>query len=129
MVYFDKAKELGNLLLESEEAKSLADANFEYSKDLEAQEKMKAYEEVYLKFQEDLQAQKIGNDEIKEKTEELTKMVEELRVIPSIAELTFSQSEFNELVNKTINIITATITGQDCDEDDCSTCGGCPSSN
>ncbi len=123
---FNKARELGDLILLSEQAKLLADANNEFLLDLDSKAKM----DEYKKYQEDVKVSMQNKDTSKEEitimTRRLTEMAAELKAIPTVAALVFAENEYNAFVNNVLGIVKATIMGQNtgCDSSDCSSCGG-----
>ncbi len=125
---FDKARELGNLILLSDQAKLLADANNEFLLDFDAKEKM----DEYKKYQEDVKvsmsSKDISKEEITIMTRRLTEMAAELKEIPTVAALVFAENEYNAFVNNVMGVVKATIMGQntECDSGSCSSCSsGC----
>ncbi len=125
---FDKARELGNAILASDNAKMLADANNELLLDIDAKAKL----DEYKKYQEDvrisMQSGEASKEEVTIMTRRLTEMAVDLKAIPSIAALVFAENEYNAFVNNVMGVVKATIMGQntECDSDACSSCsGGC----
>ncbi len=125
---FDKARELGNMILGSEKAMLLADATNEFSLDFDAKAKM----DEYKKYQEDvkvsMQSGKASNEEITIMTRRLTEMATDLKAIPTVAALVFAENEYNAFVNNVMGVVKATIMGQntECDSGSCSSCSsGC----
>ncbi len=125
---FDKARELGNMILGSEKALLLADATNEFSLDFDAKAKM----DEYKKYQEDvrvsMQSGQASKEEITIMTRRLTEMATELKEIPTVAALVFAENEYNAFVNNVMGVVKATIMGQntECDSGSCASCGsGC----
>ncbi len=125
---FDKARELGELILLSEKARLLADANNEFLLDMDSKVKF----DEYKKYQEDvkisMQNKDVSKEEITIMTRRLTEMAAELKEIPTVAALVFAENEYNAFVNNVLQVVKATIMGQntDCDSGSCSSCsGGC----
>lgn len=124
---FDKARELGNLILASDHALRLADATNEFQLDFEAKEKM----DEYQKYQENVRVSMKNPDTSKEEitvmTRRITEMATELKEYPTVAALVFAENEYNAFVNNVMGIVKATIMGQDtsCSSGSCSSCSGC----
>lgn len=125
---FDKARELAQMLLETEMGKALNDARFVYDGNEEAQKML----EEYSAFRHDLQ-NKVNNDLISE--EELDKQneilrgkIKELQANPIIKDLFTAEQNFNNVVSHAMNIFNATLAGDTalagCGGS-CATCGGC----
>lgn len=123
-IYYDKARELGELILQSDQAKMMADATVVYQNDEIAQQKM----EEYKKYQQDVKtAMSSGNvskEEITIMTRRLTEMAVDVKEITTIAALVFAENEFNGFVNNVMSVVKATIMGE---ESACGTSGGCES--
>ncbi|MCL2873333.1 MAG: YlbF family regulator [Defluviitaleaceae bacterium] len=130
--YYEKARELGNLILESNEAKKLHDARKKFDENLDAKKGL----EEYSAFQTDVRSRaargEIAPDEFAANSEKLMKMAEELKNNETIENLMMAESEFNEFVNGVMNILKFTITGVDasdecgchgCSGDSCNSCG------
>ncbi len=125
---FDKARELGNAILASDNAKMLADANNELLLDIDAKTKL----DEYKKYQEDVRVSMQGGNASKEEitimTRRLTEMATELKEIPTIGALVFAENEYNAFVNNVMGVVKATIMGQntECNSGACSSCSsGC----
>lgn len=129
-IYYDKARELGNLILASEQAMLLADATANFQQDEDAKAKM----EEYKKYQQDVKtAMEQGNvskEEITIMTRNLTEMAIAVKSIPTIGALVLAENEFNGFVNNVMSVVKATIMGEtsSCEKDEnggCSSCSGC----
>ncbi len=125
---FDKARELGNMILASEKAMLLADATNEFSLDDEAKAKM----DEYKKYQEDvkisMQSGQASSEEVTIMTRRLTEMAVDLKAIPTVAALVYAENEYNAFVNNVMGVVKATIMGQntECDSGSCASCSsGC----
>ncbi len=124
---FDKARELGNLILASDHALRLADATNEFQLDFEAKEKMDEYQKYQENVKVTMQNPETSKDEITVLTRRLTEMASELKEYPTVAALIFAENEYNAFVNNVMGVVKATIMGQntDCGEGGCSSCSGC----
>lgn len=130
-IYFEKARELGNLILTSEQAKNLADASANFNNNEEAKQKLEEYKKYSASVQESADKKVLGKDELKIATQRLTEMVVELKKDPDVAALTLAEGEFNGFVNQVMNILKLTITGAPVEEGDAKedSCGGCSSNS
>ena len=111
-IYVEKAKELAQLILESDIAKNMADASAVYDADKEAVTKFESYKMQFEAFQQQLQEGKLGEDEYKKESERLNEIVEKLREYPSIAGIISTETEFNNFVTEIMNVLRVTIMGQ-----------------
>lgn len=124
MTIFDKTRELGEMLQNSEEMKAYKAAEEAQKQDEETQTHMSEFNLQRLNLARDMQNGKISREEAVEKNNEA---FEELcKKAPLIKEYVDAKAEFDAVVNKVNQIINFYITGQtgDCTHD-CSTCGGC----
>ena len=122
-IYSEKAKELGNLILASEESKRLADAQAIYKENIEAVKKM----EEYAKYKNDvvtaMESGHMDDNAYKAASAKLNDLGNELKAVPVIAELVRAENDFNSFVNDIMNVLKITITGE---ASACgSGCGGC----
>lgn len=124
MTIFDKTRELGEMLQNSEEMQAYKAAEMAQKQDEETQTHMSEFNLQRLNLARDMQNGKISREEAVEKNNEA---FEELcKKAPLIKEYVDAKAEFDAVVNKVNQIINFYITGQtgDCTHD-CSTCGGC----
>lgn len=121
--HFDKARELADLIIQSEESLRLADARAAYRSDTEAVAKMQEYTAYQSEVQTVMKNGEMNSEQFKEATKKMTEMGAELKSDPVIGELIKCENEFNSFVNQIIDVLKATITGvvNDCDKN----CGGC----
>ncbi|WP_250227422.1 YlbF family regulator [Anaeropeptidivorans aminofermentans] len=127
-IYFEKARELGNLILESDYAKAMEEANEVYLNDETAKEQMSKYQDYYAEIQKGIQESSLSQEEVTEASKKLSEMVEELKAIPSMAALIYAEGEFNDFVTEIMNILRLTITGKSAEEINTGcggSCGGC----
>ncbi len=126
-IYFEKARELGNLILESEQSIMLADASAEYNNNPECVKKMEDYRAYQENVKTSMQSGTLEKEEITVLTQRLTEMATELKSDPTIAALVNAENEFNGFVNQVMNVVKATIMGQPVDNGSCGSQGGCSS--
>ncbi len=122
----DKAMELGELVLETAQAKKLNEAREAYNNDTEAKSRMDEFAAYKNTIQQGRDQNTLSDTEFKSAQNKLSDMSLELQAIPSIGNLISAENEFNLLVNQVFNVLRATITGQGsgCSPSDCSSCGG-----
>ena len=117
----EKARELGELIQNSEEMKNTK--NLEILQD-KAQELLKEYNLQRMNLARDMQNNKISREEaVAKNNEAFEDMLSKSDTIKKYIE---AKKEFDGLVNQVNQILNFYITGQDpnCTHD-CGTCGGC----
>ncbi len=112
-IYKEKAKELGTLILSSDQAKTLADATAIYQSSEEAQAKMLEYQQYQANVQKSMQAGEVTQEEMNKMTKHMTEMAAELKQDAVIGALVFAENEFNGFVNNIMNVVKSTIMGVD----------------
>ncbi len=124
-IYFDKAREFGKLLLESDQGQRVTAAREAFDNNQEAVrtfEDFKAYQE---NIRESVKMGVMNQDEYTKASQNLLEKSDYLKKQPVINELLDSEAEFLAFVNQALGIIKATITG-DLPENGCGgECGGC----
>lgn len=121
---FEKARELGALIQESEQMKNAKNAEILQENDDTAQELMREYNTKRLDLARDMQNGKILREEaVKQNNEAFDELLKKSDVIRKYIE---AKQEFDKMVNQVNQILNFYITGQDpnCTHD-CSSCGGC----
>lgn len=124
MTIFEKTRELGEMIQNSEEMKAYKEAEANQNADEATQEHMKEFNMNRLNLARDMQNGKISREDAIEKN---NKAFEELcEKAPLVREYVDAKQKFDAVVNQINSIINFYITGQigDCTHD-CSTCGGC----
>lgn len=124
-IYFDKARELGRLILESEESIRLSDATDIFQQDEEAKQKMEEYKAYQAQVQQGMENGSLSTEQIKTASARLAQMAGALKQDPIVGALIFAENEFNSFVNRVMSVLKLTITGDACDEGDCGGCAGC----
>lgn len=128
-IYNEKAKELADLILESEQAKSMADARAAFDNDEDAKAKMQEFQEYQMDVQKSFQAGGLSQEEATKLQQNLAQKVTELKQDEVIGSLVFAENEFNGFVNNVMNVLKNRIMG--IEEESCGCgggCGGCGSS-
>lgn len=120
----EKTRELGELILNSEEMKNVKNAEILQENNTEAQELLKEFNMQRMNLARDMQNNKISReDAIKQNNDAFDALLEKSAVIKGYID---AKKDFDALVNQVNQILNFYITGQDpnCTHD-CSTCGGC----
>ncbi|MCD7905743.1 MAG: YlbF family regulator [Clostridiales bacterium] len=121
---FDKARELGALMLKSPLAIRLEAAREAFDNDMEARETLFDYNRKNRRVEE-LMSKDASGEEFKAANEELREALEKLRADKVIEELITCESRFNNYVNQVLNIVKATVLGDEGCTGNCSGCAGC----
>jgi len=111
-IYFEKAKELGQLILSSDIAKNMGDASAAYEADKEAVSQFESYKMRLTEFQEQLKEGKWSEEEYKKESDALNEIAASLKEYPSIAGIISAEDEFNNFVTEIMNVLRVTIMGQ-----------------
>jgi cell fate (sporulation/competence/biofilm development) regulator YlbF (YheA/YmcA/DUF963 family) len=124
MTIFEKTRELGEMIQESEEMKAFKEAEAAQKNDEPTQEQLKEFNLLRINLARDMQNGKISREDAVEKNN--AAFDELCQKAPLIREYAQAKKNFDEMVNQINTIINFYITGStgDCTHD-CSTCGGC----
>lgn len=125
---FQKTRELGEALLESEVYKRMKAAEDKAMKNAEAAQLMTEMLERRSSIQEHMQQTNPDPAVLKRMSDEMDAIQEKLQMMDDIVELTQSRSEFNGLINQVNQVLQFIVTGRMDDGEcggDCSSCGGC----
>ena len=120
--YTEKARELGNLILESEKAKALEDARVAFHADPEAQPRMDVYNAYLANVQTAIDSGAMTDEQYAMAQKRMAEMVVELKAYPVIGALVTAENEFNFFVNQIMTILKTTITGEE--PGGCAGCSG-----
>ncbi|MDR2939300.1 MAG: YlbF family regulator [Clostridiales bacterium] len=123
MEYFEKARELAKLLLETEEGKRAAAANEAFLAKPECVKKLSEFNSTQDIVMKKAQNGEYTEFEFKVIAEEAQRKFDDLQKEEVIAELFESSTAFNNLISKTMNVFSATVAGTD-EGAGCSSCGG-----
>ena len=124
MDIFEKARELGEMIQETEEMKKMQAADTAQMADEEAQALLKEFNLARMNLARDMQEGKISKEEaVKKNAEAFENMMNSSATIKEYVE---AKKAFDAVVSKINGILNFYITGQDpnCTHN-CSTCGGC----
>lgn len=124
MTVFEKTRELGELIQESDELKAMKAAEAAQAEDETAQTLMQEFNLNRMNLARDMQNGKITKEEaIRQNDDNFNSICERSETIRNYIE---AKKDFDAMVNQVNQILNYYITGQDpnCTHD-CSTCGGC----
>ena len=128
MSVYDKARELGEMILETKEGKRLFDARFVFSGDDEAKKIMMEYNQFRSILQGKVNEGSISEEDFKVELAKLNQMGKKAEENPVVAELMASENEFNKLVGTVLDILKQTVLKDENSDGctgSCSSCGGC----
>jgi len=127
MSIFEKARELGEMLLQTEESAKFQDAREAFLENDEAVSLFGEFKEMQIDFQNRVSQGKVMDIEYESELKNVSRKLEDIKKHPLIGGLYESESVFYGLVNQTLNIIQATVTGEEggCGGNCSSGCGGC----
>lgn len=126
---FEKTRELGQALLESEIYQKMKACEDKAMKNEAASGIMSEYLETRSKLQEMLSQPDPDSTLMKQLSDRMDECQAQLQNIPDITELTSAREAFNELIGQVNQVLQFIVTGQ-IDEPEggctgsCSTCGG-----
>ena len=124
---FEKARELGEAIIESKEFKELKEAEQNQENDPVALELLKKYSDVRTKLASEIQKGDVGEERMNAIREEIEQAYEEMTTNDNITAYINAQRTFQAIIDQMNNIISFHITGKmpgGC-SGSCSTCGGC----
>ena len=126
---FEKTRELGEALLESEAYTRMKAAEEKAMHNAQAAEMMSAYLEKRGAIQELMEVENPDPAAMKRLSDEMDELNEKLQMIDDIAELTQARSEFNGLIGQVNQVLQFIVTGRMDDGSECSgsceSCKGC----
>ena len=125
---FEKTRELGEALLESDAYKRMKAAEEKAMQNAQGAEMMALYLEKRGQIQEMMELENPDPGAMKRLSDEMDDIQERLQMIDDIAELTAARSEFNGLIGQINQVLQFIVTGR-MEEAGCSgscdTCKGC----
>ena len=124
MDIFEKTRELGEMIVQSEEMKIYKEAEKAQAEDEECQSIMREYNMTRMNLARDMQSGKLSREEAISKN---TKVFEDvLEKSPKIKAFIDAKKNLDTMTNKINSILTYYITGEEpgCTHD-CSSCAGC----
>ena len=126
---FLKTRELGQALVESEIYKTMKEAEDKAMKNTQAADTMARYMELRGTLQEMLSQPEPDSVKMKELSDEMDNVHEQLQNIDDIVALTKAREDFNNLIGQVNQVLQFIVTGK-LDEPEggctgsCSSCGG-----
>ena len=122
MVY-QKARELGKLILESDQAKILDEAQITFNKNEYLKKKFEDFKQFKSQLLIETRQKKLIGKDLENAKNKLEKLSKELEEEEDLLQLLNAEEEFNLFVNKVMSLLKSTIIG----DKGCSTkgCGGC----
>ena len=124
---FEKSRELGELLVASDEYKKVQQAEEAFNDDEFAQKKVAEFNELQQSVQNMMQTPDPDQAAIAAEADRLRNMQAELIEMPSIKAMNDAQTEFSNLLTQVNQVLRFIITGQVDDGGcggNCASCGG-----
>lgn len=125
--YFERTREYGKLLLESEKGKILEKAREEFFGNEEAVRSMEEFKAYQTNINESILQNVLTKEEKEIATRNVKELAEELKKNNLIGGLLQAENDFNEFINSQMDVLKATITGKvEEEKSDMRACkGGC----
>ena len=123
---FEKARELGEAIIESKEYKELKEAELKQENDEEALALLKEYSDVRTRLGAEIQKGDVSEERIAEIREELEEAYSKMTTNDTITAYINAQRTFQAVIDQMNNILAFHITGKmpgGC-SGSCSSCGG-----
>lgn len=123
---FEKARELGEAIIESNEYKELKEAELRQENDEEALTLLKEYSDVRSRLASEIQKGDVSEERIAEIREELEEAYSKMTTNDAITAYINAQRTFQAIIDQMNSIISFHITGKmpgGC-SGNCSSCGG-----
>ena len=129
-IIFEKTRELGQALLESEAFARMKNAEEKAMQNMQAAEMMASYLEKRSQIQEMMEVENPDPGAMKRLSEEMDSIQEQLHMIDDIVELTAARAEFNGLIGQINQVLQFIVTGRMTEEEggctgSCNSCSGC----
>ena len=124
---FEKARELGEAIMESEEFKELKKAETEQENDEEALRLLKEYNDVRKKLADEVRNGSVSEEQMSKIREELEEAYSKITTNDHITAYINAQRKFQSVIDQMNSIISFHITGKipgGC-SGSCESCGGC----
>lgn len=126
---FEKTRELGEALQESDAYKRMKAAETKAMQNVQAAEMMASYLEKRGQIQQNMEMENPDPGVMKRLSDEMDDIQERLQMIDDIAEMTAARSEFNALIGQINQVLQFIVTGRMDDGSECSgsceSCKGC----
>ncbi|MBQ8507025.1 MAG: YlbF family regulator [Clostridia bacterium] len=127
---FEKTRELGEALLQSEVYQNMRAAEEKAMQNVEGAELMAQYLEKRSHIQEAMEEENPDPIMMKRLSDEMDEIQQRLQMVDDIANLTAARAEFNSVIGQINQVLQFIVTGRmtedggDC-TGSCATCGGC----
>ncbi|MDR2183499.1 MAG: YlbF family regulator [Clostridiales bacterium] len=122
MQCYEKAIELGNMILASEQSLRLADAKAAFEEDSAAQSAYEKYNEYHENMQIARQSGFFSSERYQEALGKLVQMEIDMKKMPAAQEYLKAQEDYDKFANSVLEILRQTI---GCAEAKSGGCGGC----
>ena len=127
---FEKTRELGEALQQSEAYLRMKAAEEKAMTNMEAAEMMASYLEKRGQIQAMMEVENPDPGAMQRLSNEMDEIQEKLQMIDDIVELTAARAEFNGLIGQINQVLQFIVTGRMTDEEggcsgSCESCGGC----
>ena len=126
---FEKTRELGQALLESEAYARMRSAEEKAMQNVQAAEMMARYLEKRGQIQEMMELENPDPAVMKRLSEEMDEVQEQLHMVDDIVELTAARAEFNGLIGQINQVLQFIVSGRMEDGSECTgsceSCKGC----
>lgn len=129
-IIFEKTRELGQALLESEAYTKMKEAEEKAMQNIEAAEMMALYLEKRSEIQTMMEDENPDPAAMKRLSDEMDEVQQKLQMVDDIVALTAARAEFNGLIGQINQVLQFIVTGRMTDEEggctgSCNSCSGC----
>lgn len=129
-IIFEKTRELGQALLESEAYTKMKEAEEKAMQNIEAAEMMALYLEKRSEIQAMMENENPDPAAMKRLSDEMDEVQQKLQMVDDIVALTAARAEFNGLIGQINQVLQFIVTGRMTDEEggctgSCNSCSGC----
>lgn len=125
---FEKTRELGEALQESQAYQRMKEAEAKAMQNMEAAELMAEYLEKRGQIQQMMEEENPDPGAMKRLSDEMDEVQQKMQMIDDIAELTAARGEFNALIGQINQVLQFIVTGRMQEEGcsgSCDSCAGC----
>ena len=127
---FEKTRELGQALLESDVYKKMKEAEEKAMQNVEAAEMMALYLEKRSQIQGMMEEENPDPGAMKRLSDEMDEVQQKLQMVDDIVALTSARADFNGLIGQINQVLQFIVTGRMTDEEggctgSCDSCSGC----
>ncbi|MBR1737608.1 MAG: YlbF family regulator [Firmicutes bacterium] len=131
MTIYEKAKDLGESILETEQGKRASEARYVFDGDEEAQKMLSAFTSYRADIQMKVQNGELDEAQIAQESKKINDMAIEVQKNEVINELIKAERNLGVIVNEVFGILKSIVDGEEegcgdgCGGGCCSSCGGC----